>query len=114
MTFSPANFLEAVADGTEAVTLGLVRSASTANVSIAHALRGPLTRRLAALQSTLQLEGDETVFQISAAELNPNGEGRTIRQGDTITDASNAVFIVQSAALTTMRTRWEIIATDKQ
>lgn len=108
MVFSPGNFLETIADGTEAVTLIIERNEDKERVSIGHALRQPMTRALAA-RSGVQVEGDQIVWNISNAELNPASNGRDIREGDVIEVSATERFKVNQATLATMRTRWELV-----
>ncbi len=109
-SFSPGNFLESIADGTEAVTAILKsRGGEDVRVSIGHALRQPMTRSIAN-RSGVQVQGDELVWNVSDAELNPSSEGRKFREGDVIEVSATERYKVNTAVLTTMRTRWELTA----
>lgn len=105
------DFLVEIADGTEAVTVTLVRVAGNTSVSIGNALRQPVSRKFSGM---LNIETAECVFNIANIQLNPNGnEGRVIQPRDLITDASNVVFIVVAVFQATLRSRWEVICNRK-
>lgn len=108
MAFVPSGFLESICDGTESVTLIIERHENKERVSIAHAKRHPMTRALAA-RSGVQIEGDQIVWNISNAELNPASNGRDIREGDVIEVSATERFRVNQAMHVTMRTRWELV-----
>lgn len=108
MAFAPSGFLESICDGTEAVTLIIERNDDKERVAIAHAKRHPMTRALAA-RSGVQIEGDQIVWNISNAELNPSSNGRDIREGDVIEVSATERFKVNQASHVTMRSRWELV-----
>lgn len=105
------DFLTEIADGTEAVTVTLARVSGNTTVSVANALRQPVSRKFSGM---LNIETAECVFNIANKQLNPLGnEGRVIQPRDTITDASNVVFIVVAVFQATLRSRWEVICNRK-
>ncbi len=108
MVFNPGNFLEMIADGTEAVTLIIERNDDRERVAIGHALRQPMTRSIAS-RAGVQVEGDQIVWNVSHAELNPASNGRDIREGDVIEVSATERYKVNVAMHATMRTRWELV-----
>lgn len=107
-SFTPAGFLESIADGAEAVTLILTRGEEQERVAIANALQQPLSRSLAT-RSNVQIEGDEVVWNVSEAELNPSSNGRDIRFGDIVEVSETERYRVVMARRVTLKTRWELI-----
>lgn len=80
-------------NNTEAVTLNLYRNGATDTVSVASALRGSVGWRDNQTLQVLQETADQT-WNIPEALLNPSSNGRTIRRGDSITDAQSVVWAV--------------------
>lgn len=80
-------------DQTEAVTVTLRTSSSSASRSIATAKRTNANRRETTFQS-VTLYGDEVFFLIPNALLEDDDK---ILEGDTITDATSVVYTVTAA-----------------
>lgn len=82
---------------TEAVTVTLSPNAvSPTSVSISKAMRNDL-RRAGTVYNGIDLQGDEVLWSIPYALLNPAGNGREIDKLDRITDADAIVWTVISA-----------------
>lgn len=99
-------------DGTESVTLTLRRVSGDVEVSIANALRQPMTRRFAQAGG-VSIEEADTVFSVPDAQLNPSGNGRRVQSLDLVEDAAGVVYVVIQAMQATLRTRWDLICNRK-
>ncbi len=77
-------------------------------VNVSNAWLKPLDVALS-IYGNLNLQGDETRINVSQQELNPADDGREIRARDRI-EINGTRYIVLSATLKSVRTRWECIA----
>lgn len=106
------DFLTEIADGTEAVTVSLVRTSGSTTVNVTHALRQPMTRNFQ-LSSGVHFEDADTVWNVPDKELNPAANGRVIQPQDTIF-AGGVTWLVQSATLATLGSRWQCVCSRKR
>jgi hypothetical protein len=94
-------------DNTEAVTVSLVRD-STTTVSISAALQQDVSRRTESYLG-VHVTGDETIWHVPNALLNPASNGREILIDDLITDAGGLVWAVVAVTRAAWKTRWECL-----
>ena len=91
-----------------AATLTLLPdSAAPTTITVNGAWLKPLDVRFSTY-GNLNLQGDETRISIPQHELNPADDGREIRTRDQIA-IHGATYLVLSATLKTVRTRWECV-----
>lgn len=102
-------------DGLASVEVLIIRGNVTTAVPIDNALQQPIDKRLTSYQG-VQIQGDETVWNIPAVELNQADPDIEIHHGDEITvrgGVSDVVYNVVATKRTTLGTRWECVCRKK-
>jgi hypothetical protein len=97
-----------VMDNVEPITVNLVNRTTPETVSVAIANRSMLTRN-AQQYWQVTIEADMIQFSFSVVQFQPISNTNNIRKFDTIIDSDNRVYVVQTAKLATLQTRWDVL-----
>lgn len=101
------NDFDLVMDNLEPIAIQLNRDVPE-EVSIATANRSAMRRNSQAYWN-VQIEDDNLMFSFAVVDFLPVSNTPNIRKKDTITDAAGNVYIVKSAQLQTLQTRWDVL-----